>query len=291
MERSDRHGSPRRTRSGLRVALLVAGGLLGAVPAHAQSESDLAKQTQNPISDLISLPFQNNVDFGLGPDDGTGWTLNIQPVVPFAVNEDWNVVTRTILPVRTVPSLAPGLGSEAGLGDLDFTAWLSPREGIAFEGADVVAPEEAGSIVWGVGAALLMPTATDDLLGTGKWSAGPTAVGLVTKGPWVAGGLIKHFWSYAGDRDRTGVNLTVIQPFVNYNLSDGWYLVTAPIMTANWKLDDEWLVPIGGGAGKVLKLGGLPINTQLQAFWNAAKPDGPSADWQLRFQVQLLFPR
>ncbi len=275
------------------LTLTMAWALALCSPALAQdSDSDLAKKTQNPIADLISLPLQNNFDFGLGPNDDTGWTMNIQPVVPIGISDGWNVITRTILPIRYVPSLAPGVASEFGTGDLDFTAFVSPTDGFSFDGPEALFGGEKASVTWGAGPAFLFDTASDDLLGTGKHSVGPSVVALVLGGPWVAGGLVKHFWSFAGDGDRSDVNLTIIQPFINYNFDHGWYAVTAPILTANWELDDDrWLVPLGGGIGRVFRIGKLPINTSLQAYWNAATPDGPSADWQLRFQVQFLFPK
>ncbi|WP_236254593.1 hypothetical protein [Mucisphaera calidilacus] len=147
-------------------------------------------------------------------------------------------------------------------------------------------------MIWGAGPAVAVPTATDSLLGSKKWSAGPSVVVLVSEGPLVAGGLFRHIWSFAGDRDRASVNQTLIQPFVNYNLPGGFYLVTAPIITGNWSAGsgDRWVVPVGGGGGKILRLGKLPVNVSVQAYYNAVKPD-LGADWSLRLQFQLLFPK
>lgn len=247
-----------------------------AVP---ESDEALAKQTQNPVANLISVPFQNNFTFGTGPGDGVLWVLNIQPVIPFELSEDWNLITRTIVPVIHQPGLVNGASSDNGVGDVQFTAFLSPSK--------------SEGLTWGLGPVLRLPTATRDTLGTEKWSAGPSAVALVNNGPWVVGGLVQQVWSFAGDSDRRDVSELLIQPFVNYNLPDSWYLSTAPVITRNWKArnsDDRWTVPLGGGVGKIVRFGKLPVNLQLQAYYNAVRPD-PIGAWTIRFQIQLLFPK
>jgi hypothetical protein len=196
------------------VTLLV---LLLAAPlwaAEQESTEELAKKTQNPVADLISVPFQSNFNFGVGPTQGTQYVLNIQPVIPIHLNADWNLITRTILPVIYQPELSPGTGPNTGLGDLNPTLFLSPAK--------------SGGLIWGVGPTFTLPTATDTALGTGKWSAGPAGVVLSMQGPWVLGVLANQQWSFAGDADRRSVSQLLIQPFVNYNLQDGWYLVSAP---------------------------------------------------------------
>ncbi len=265
-----------------RFAVLAVLALLMAAPLWAAEESteELAKKTQNPVADLISVPFQNNFNFGVGPTNGTQYVLNIQPVIPIKLSTEWNLITRTILPVIYQPELIPGTGPNTGLGDLNPSFFLSPGK--------------PGALIWGVGPTLTFPTATDTVLGSGKWSAGPAGVVLTIQGPWVLGVLANQQWSFAGDSNRRSVSQMLIQPFVNYNFRDGWYLTTSPIITANWMADsgNVWTVPLGGGFGKLWRVGkvGLPINTQLQAFYNVARPDG-GPDWQLRFQVQLLLPK
>ena len=253
------------------------------------SEEELAKQTQNPVADLISVPFQNNFNFGTGSKNRTVWILNIQPVIPIKISEEWNLITRTIMPVINQPSLFSGTSSATGLGDINPTFFFSPAK--------------SGELIWGVGPTFTLPTATDSLIGSGKFSMGPAAVALTIQGHWVLGALANNQWSVVG-WGKQNVNAFLLQPFVNYNLPDGWYLLTAPIMTANWaanKAGDVWTVPLGGGVGKLFRLGEilpleghpiakLPINTQLQAFGNVHRPEFGS-DWQLRFQVQLLFPK
>ncbi len=254
--------------------------------AFAQDQADLAKAAQNPVAAMISLPFQNNTLFGVGPDDDTANVLNIQPVIPFTVG-DWNIINRTIVPLIYLPDVTSGLpelpegvsgGETFGLGDINHSVYFSPAD--------------SGPVIWGVGPSLTIPTATDKQLGTQKWSAGPAAVALAQPGPWVVGTLVRQLWSFAGDGDRQDVSQLLIQPFVNYNMADGWYLVSAPIITANWEADsdDTWTVPVGGGFGKIFRIGNQPMNAQLQGFYNVERPQfGP--EWIMRFQFQFLFPK
>jgi hypothetical protein len=249
-----------------------------AVRAEEKSKEALAKAAQNPVADLISLPLQNNTNFGVGPGDDVQNVLNIQPVMPVELSENWNLITRTIAPVIYQPELVPGYGSEFGLGDINTTLFLSPAK--------------PGKIIWGVGPVFSFPTASDRVLGTDKWSAGPSAVVLTIRGPWVVGALANNLWSYAGDDDRKDVNQFLLQYFINYNLPKGWYISSAPIITANWKADsgNKWTVPFGGGIGKIFRIGKQPVNAQVQAFYNVEKPvNGP--DWTLRLQLQFLFPK
>jgi len=239
-------------------------------------EGDLARAAQNPVGDLISLPFQNNMNFDVGPADRTQNIHNIQPVLPIGLSKDWNLITRTILPVISQP--APGTDRTNGLGDLNFTGFISPKK--------------PGKVIWGVGPALVFPTATDDVLGTGKFSIGPSVVALTMKGQWVIGALASNIWSVAGDDDRANVNFFLMQYFVNYNFPSGWYLTSAPIVTANWEADsgNKWTVPFGGGVGKVFSIGRQPININTQVFYNVETPTH-GARWQWRWQIQLLFPK
>ncbi len=242
-----------------------------------KSDKDLAKATQNPLASMISLPFQNNTNFGIGPDDDTQNILNIQPVWPFSLGEDWNFVTRTIIPVISQPGVAPGESRTNGLGDVTFTGWVSPKN--------------SGKWIWGVGGALVLPTATDDALGNDKWSVGPSVVVLTMPGKWVIGSLISNVWSVGGSGDQD-VNFFTWQYFINYNMDNGWYLTSAPIITANWEADSNntWTVPFGGGVGRIFRIGKQPLNAQVSAYYNVEKP-ASGADWQLRLQLQMLFPK
>ena len=252
--------------------------LVLSVPVHAQDASDLAKKSQNPVADLISVPFENTIKFGVGPHRDVQYILNIQPVIPFRLTDDWNVISRTIVPLIYQPELAPGVGKTFGLGDIQQSVFLSPAK--------------PGAVIWGAGVNLQFPTATDDALGQGKWGAGPTVAALTIQGPWVIGALVNNVWSFAGDGDRKAVNQMLVQPFVNYNLPGGWYVNSVPKITADWEArrSDRWTVPIGGGVGKILRIGALPVDAQLGAYYNVVRPDN-GAEWELRGQVQFLFPR
>jgi hypothetical protein len=258
--------------------------LAAFVPATARSaEPDagaLAKAVQNPVADLISVPFQYNANFDYGPREKTQHVLNIQPVYPINLSSQWNLITRTIVPLISQPAFTPSQDRENGIGDVQLSLFLSPAQPTGW--------------IWGVGAIAQFDTASDDRLGQGKIGLGPTAVALKISGPWVTGALINNVWSVAGDDDRPDVNQMLLQPFVNYNFPQhpGRYLTFSPIVTANWEAsgDDVWTVPVGLGIGQILKLGKLPVNLQASAYWNVVKPDF-GADWQLRLQAALLFPK
>lgn len=239
-------------------------------------EGSLARASQNPVASLISLPLQHNFLFQEDTDDLL-YNLNVQPVVPFNLSEDWNLITRTILPFFAMEDAPAGFDS-AGLGDLNTSLFLSPAK--------------SGGLIWGAGPILSFPTATEDLFGSGKWSAGPAVVALTMRGPWVLGTLANNLWSYAGDSDRRSVNALLVQPFINYNLDDGWYLVSSPVITADWKADSDerWTVPLGGGLGRVFPIGRQPVNLSLMGFYNVERPTG-GPEWSLRLNLQFLFPR
>jgi hypothetical protein len=240
-----------------------------------ESESDLARKTQNPVANLISVPLQNNTSYNFGPRERTQNVLNIQPVIPLDLGEDWILITRTILPVVSQPSTVRGDDRQNGVGDTSFTPFLSPKEPLG------------GWLIWGAGPVFNIPTASDDRLGADAWGGGISAVGLTMRGPIVAGAIISNTWSMEGD----DFSRFLLQYFVNYNFPGGWYLSSSPIMTADWEADDDaWTVPIGGGFGKVHRFGKLPLNISFQAFYNVEKPQF-GADWSTRFQVQFLFPR
>src|SRR5262249_12758634 len=240
------HCSLRMARRILAASLLIAASSV-VWPAHAAhaeeappgaSEEELAKKTQNPVADLISVPFQSNFNFNAGPREKTTYVLNVQPVIPLNVTEDWNVITRVITPIINVPSLGPGIENASGLGDINPSFFLSPAK--------------PGHLVWGVGPTFTFPTASNKNLGTGKFSAGPTGVALLMEGPWVVGALANNQWSFAGWGEKP-VNSLLVQPFLNYNFSHGWYLSTAPIITSDWtqRASQQWTVPVGGGGGKL----------------------------------------
>ena len=239
---------------------------------------DLVQQLQNPVAKLISVPFQNNTNFGFGPNEEALNVLNVQPVWPVELGSNWNLITRTIVPITSQPGLLPGQGRKSGLGDITFTAFLSPSD--------------AGKLIWGLGPVFLLPTASDERLGSDKWGLGPSFVILTMQGKWVMGSLVSNVWSVGGS-GRGDVSLFSLQYFLNYNLPKGWYLTSSPIITANWEAandDDRWTVPLGGGFGKLISIGRRPVNLMGQGFYNVVKPSA-TGDWSLRLQVQLVFPK
>ena len=237
----------------------------------------MVNDSLNPVSLMVKVPLQNNFNFGLGPKKVTQYTLDLEPVVPFTLSADWNLITRAVIPITSQPAAGPGQPGVVGMGDINPAIFLSP------------AP--TGDRFWGVGPTCTLPTGTAPQLTSGQWSLGPAAVYLATPRSWMLGAFVNQQWSLGGWGDRR-VSTATLQPMLIYHLPRGWYLVSVPIITANWEADaaDCWTVPAGGGFGKIVKLGRTPVNLQLQAFYNAERPhDG--ADWQLRFQILLLFPK
>ena len=247
----------------------------GVIEEGEDEVAELARAVQNPIANLISFPIQNNTTFKFGPQEEVQNVINIQPVWPFQISESWNLITRTVLPIVSQPAFVSDQDRTTGLGDTVFTGFFSPTK--------------ASKLIWGAGPALQFPTSTDDRLGLGEWAFGPSVVFLGMPGNFVVGGLLNNVWNLGGDTD---INFFFSQFFVNYNLSDGWYLITAPIITANWEAEsgNRWTVPVGGGAGKVFVAGKQPMNVNFQVYYNVEKPDFVG-DWSTRFQVQFMFPK
>jgi len=261
--------------------------LLPGIASAEMSKEEIAKASQNPLTAMYSLPIQNNTYFDRAGDGKVKNVANFQPVLPFDWNDDWTVVTRTIMPLTSKPVGIHGSGDYDrvfGLGNTTFTAFFTPKT-----------TGDSGWI-WGVGPSLYLPTATDKDIGTKKWGAGASAVALKMDGKFVYGALISNIWSLAGSGQDAGyerVNLMTLQPFVNYNMDDGWFVASVPIITANWEADNDhtWTVPMGLGIGKAMKLGKIPLTAQLHGYYNVVTPDDYGEDWQMRIQVQLLFPR
>ena len=242
----------------------------------AESDEELAKKIQNPVANLISLPLQNNWDFGIGPADALRYTLNVQPVIPFSIGKDWNLITRTIVPIIYAQSPVTGGDNKTGLGDIVQSFFFSPK-----------APTEGGWI-WGAGPVLLYPSATDYTLSAGKWGVGPTGVVLKQDSGWTYGMLANHLWSYAGWADRN-VNATFLQPFVSYTTKTFTTLGLNTESTYDWE-NSQWTVPINVSISQLLKIGKQPFQLQLGWRYYAEKPDG-GPDWGLRFTVTFLFPK
>ena len=260
-----------------RASLVPLGAAAEGAPEAAAKEQDteaLAKAAQNPVADMISIPFQDDIGFGYGPGNkDTQNVLNIQPVIPLHVTEDWNVITRTILPVVTQPSFTGG-SATTGLGDLTVTAFLSPAK--------------PGGVIWGVGPVASFPTATSPLTGSqSTWGLGPSAVALAMPGHWVLGVLVNQIL-VGGRSEREPDAPPVLREL---QLRGGWYLTTSPILTADWNAaaGQQWVVPFGAGGGKIFRIGKLPFNGNVSAYYNAVRPDvGP--EWTLRVQLALLLP-
>jgi hypothetical protein len=267
------------------IRLMAAAAIAASValPTAARAEmspEELAKLAQNPVGNLISVPFQNNTNVNFGPERGTQNILNIQPVIPITINREWNIITRTIVPVIWQPSMGPGIDSTSGVGDVQLTAFLSPAK--------------PGHWIWGAGVITQIPTNSNSELGNRNWGLGPSVVLLhLDQGsPWVYGALVNNVWSLTSNKEGGSYNNGLIQPFVNYNFPHGLYLTSAPVLTVNWNADSsqQWTVPLGGGVGKIFHFGKLPVNTQVSAYYNVVKPDY-GANWQIRAQVQLMFPK
>ncbi len=244
-----------------------------ALTAEQKNEA-LIKAAQNPIANMVSVPFQNNFNLGYGPHGKMQYICNIQPVYPIGLPRKWTLITRNILPVI----IQPWPRNTGGLGDLTSSFFLTPPP--------------FGNLMIGVGPVFQFPTATDRTLGLEKWSIGPTGVVVYSKGKWLVGALINNLWSYAGNRNRQDVNDMTLQPFINYNLPKNWFLFTSPIMTANWndKSGEKWTLPVGGGLGKLLHFGKVPVNMSVQGLYNLERPRY-QADWTVRYTVQFLFPK
>jgi len=250
------------------------------MPGFAQNTESLAREAKNPFADLINLQFLYDASLRVGPAGEPQQVLTLQPLIPFNVNTDWTIITRTILPLIEQPGLAPGEGWIRGPGDTQFAAFLSPAR--------------PGSLVWGIGPVFQLPSATNEALGQGKWGAGPAAGVQWAGTQWTFGALILNICSFAGDDSRPAVNQMQLQPTVNYTFRDNpnRYLSFSPTITANWEAsgDERWTVPISPGLGQLFKFGHQAVNLQATTYYNLVTPPG-SAHWTLELLVQFLFPQ
>ena len=268
-----------------RVTPLVLAASLGC-PAALQAQSTpppaqhdvsaLAKSTQNPVGDLISVPLQFNFNTGGDLEDRTLFNFNFQPVIPFKASDDWNVIARVILPINSLPG--PDQTRFSGAGDIQVQLFVTPSK--------------PGKIIWGLGPVFSLPTATTSGLETGTWAAGPGLVIVKMAGPFVLGSLVTQFWPMTDNGGDPKTDTLVVQPFINYNFGHGWALAFAPIITANWNASsgNEWTIPLGVGVTRTTVFNRRPMNIGVQYYANVDRPEGSAAQ-TLRFTVSFLFPK
>ncbi len=242
--------------------------------AQAETAEELAKKLSNPIASLISVPFQFNYDSGFGTGEGEKATLNIQPVVPISLNDEWNLISRTILPVTKQYNFLGNSESQYGLGDTVQSFWLSPKE------------PTSGGIIWGLGPVIYIPTATNPKLGADTWGGGPTAIALTQSGPLTIGALANHIWSFDGH----DINSTFLQPFVSYTTPDAWTFALNTESTYNWNTE-EWSVPINASISKLVNIAGQNLSISGGIGYYANSATGGADDWRARFAITFLFPK
>jgi hypothetical protein len=268
---------PIRTRNFIAAALVGALAATSAVGQDTDEAAELAKKLQNPVAALISVPFQNNFEWGGGPhSNGFKYTLNFQPVIPISIAEDWNLISRTIVPVIEQDDVVPD-SSQAGVGDILQSAFFSPK-----------APGPGG-VIWGFGPAFLLPTSTEDYLGAQKFAIGPTAVALKQTHGWTFGMLTNHLVSTGGTRSTSDVNATFLQPFVSYTTKTYTTIGINTESTYDWE-NAQWTVPLNPFVAQLVKVGGQPMQFQIGPKLYVEGPTG-APDWGVRFNYTLLFPK
>ena len=245
-------------------------------------QADLATQSQNPIASLISLPFEFDSYQNVGEEDRTQNTIVFKPVVPIDISENWELVLRGIIPFIDQPDSGP-IDGKTGVGDIQLQTYFVPKKTNSLGGDNFW--------TWGVGPVLQFDTASDDILGTGRNAAGIGGVLFSKINNWTVGALLNNVWDVDSSNTREGVNFMTFQPFANYNLDNGWYLKTGPVITYNHEADsgNRWTIPVGAGFGRIFNLGKQPVNFSVSAYGFADKPDG-GANAQLQAILVFLFP-
>lgn len=267
--------------------------IIAGASTYAYSQENLTSESMNPLSTVTSVPFENNTLFNVGPAQSTVNVLNVKPVIPVNLG-NWNLINRLVVPLIYTQGQTDiiddsiylgagnpgsfGLGSAFGLADITYQGFITPSK--------------SGRVSWGLGGSLVAPTHTDDRFGTNKWSTGPAVVMFTNLDNWVLGLIAENIWSFAGDSDAPDVNVFSAQVAINYKLQNGWYLTTAPLISANWEesSDNRWTVPLGGGVGRVFKLETMAIAIDAGAYYNVEKPRH-SDDWYTQVLVNFLFPK
>jgi hypothetical protein len=260
----------------------------------ADTSEDLAAESMNPLSSLIAVPFENNILFNIGPSDTTSNVLNIKPVFPLNLGE-WNLINRVTIPIAWSGGQEeevfgtidwgggnPGsldTGSAFGIGDITYQGFLTPSK-------------TSGSTSWGLGGSIVMPTHSKPRFGTDKWSVGPAIVVISQQKKWFLGLMAQNVWSVAGDSDAADVNSFYLQPTINYKLGNGYYLTSAPMITANWKSEsgNRWAIPIGGGLGRLMRYSGQAVAIDAGAYYYIERPEH-NPDWYIQILCNFLFPK
>jgi hypothetical protein len=257
------------------IVVMLMALVLMAAPLWAEDDAELVKKLSNPVANLISVPLQNNWDFGIGPEKAMRYTLNIQPVIPISIGKDWNLITRSIVPIIHAEAPVKGLDDSTGLGDILQSFFFSPKE------------PTSGGWIWGVGPVILYPSGTDEL-SAHKWGAGPTAVLLKQESGWTYGILANHVWSFSGGGEND-ISATFLQPFLTYATKKQTSFTLNTESTYDWE-ESQWTVPINFGVAQLVKISGLPMQFQAVGRVYAERPDG-GPNWGLRFAVTFLFPK
>jgi len=248
-------------------------------PAFADEAAELAKKLSNPVAALISVPIQANYDESIGANDqGSVWRTNIQPVIPVSIGDDWNLISRTILPVIQQHDIPARGSGESGVGDVLQSFFFSPKQ------------PTASGLIWGVGPVLLLDTASDAVLGSEQWGVGPTGVVLKQEGPWTYGLLANHIESFAGEDDRADISATFVQPFISYITPGKTTLGLNIEATYDWEAEQS-SVPVNFTANQLLKMSELLFQVGGGVRYWASSPDNGPQDWGLRLQLTLLFPK
>lgn len=258
--------------------VFIAMPFIPTADAQQSGDAELAQELVNPLADLMTLPIQMTYDRNIGVrDDGTKLTTNVQPVIPFSLNPDWNIISRTIVPIISQEDIYPDAGSQFGLGDITLSLFFSPRK------------PTTGGVIWGAGPVLLFPTATDDRLGADKWGLGPTAVVLTMKGPWTFGGLGNHVWSYEGVSYRADISNTFLQPFAAYTTPNAFTISLQSESNYNWN-SETWSIPVNVAFAKLVRWGKLPVSLQAGVGYWLDSPDTGPEGWRFRLQANFVLP-